>query len=207
MDKGLSWAPAHVRTTNQSIAKNCSSFCSGRGNVSAVKHEKALLPISVAVLFVLLLALVGWRTESVLAHSHWEDLVGSSRDKIATAEEAIANAEDALTAAHNQEGSDTADLTTQTSKIEQQTDIVGALVTDLQPVTSFIEIKDVDQQISSGVPDPLGRSDDADEHYEIITPDNFRDEYSKYSGINESLTIERKKLTSLTKALNEELGR
>lgn len=172
-----------------------------------MKHDKVVLPISVAVFFVLLLALIGWRTESVLAHSHWEDLVGSSRDKIATAEEAIANAEDALTAAHNQEGSDTADLTTQTSKIEQQTDIVGALVTDLQPVTSFIEIKDVDQQISSGVPDPLGRSDDADEHYEIITPDNFRDEYSKYSGINESLTIERKKLTSLTNALNEELGR
>ncbi|PWF27384.1 hypothetical protein DD236_03080 [Ancrocorticia populi] len=182
------------------------TFAIRQGNVGAVKHDKVVLPISVALLFVLLLALIGWRTESVLAHSHWEDLVGSSRDQIASAQEAIDDANDALTAAHDQQGTGS-DLSAQISKIEQQAKTVDSLVNDLQPVTSFIDIKEEDEQVSSGVPDPLGRSDNADEHYEILTPDNFRDEYSKYSGVSESLTIERKKLTSLTKALDEELGR
>lgn len=172
-----------------------------------MKRETALVPISVTVLFLLLFALIGWRTEEVLAHSHWEDLVGSSRDEIASADEAIENADSALAAAQDQEGKDATELGTQISKIEQQSSTVESLANELQPLTSFVDVQEADQQISSGVPDPLGRSDDADENYEIITPDNFRDEYSKYSGVSESLTIERKKLTSLTKALNEELGR
>lgn len=170
-----------------------------------MKREKVLVPISVTLLFVLLFGLIGWRTEEVLAHAHWEDLVGSSRDQIAMAEDAIQNADDAVAAAQGHEGTSTTDLSTQMGKIEQQATTVESLSHDLEPITAFIEIQESDQQISSGVPDPLGRSNDADENYEIITPDNFREEYSKYSGVEESLKVERKTLTSLTKALNKEL--